>query len=253
MGWIIFGGIVLVIAALLALPAVVKVEYAEDVRVRVKLLFITIARVPPKTKKSAKKDKRAKKAAEDIAKAEADALNEGAADSAQQGGISKSAENAAPKSSTADSKAGKAKSKAAAKSPQNSKLTLDELLELVKSLVDSLGKPLKRLLHRTRIEKLRIDIICGGEDAADAALNFGKTNILVGNILGWIDAFFTLKKPDDIHIDVDFQREESAYKLSFTARLTVFAALAFLLTALGRAVGHYRKKPVLQRALQKLK
>ena len=130
---------------------------------------------------------------------------------------------------------------------------LSELFELVKALVDSLGKPLKKLLHRTVIARLRINVVCGGEDAAQAALNFGKMNILVGNILGWTDVYFTLKKPDDIHIDVDFRREDTAAEISFTARLSVFAALAFLLKAFGRAVGHYRKSPSLRRTIEKLR
>lgn len=236
MGWIIFGGIMLLIAALLAAPAIVRVEYAEEVRVKITLLFVTLVRVPPKTKKAAKKDKHAKKAAKDIGKAEESALEDGKKESAPQSGAAKE------QSKTPKKKAAK-----------NDKLTLSEIYELAKALVDSLGKPLKKLLRRTRISRLRVNIICGGEDAADAALNFGKTNILIGNILGWIDTFFTLNKPDDIHIGVNFQQEDSSYELSFTARLSLFAALAFLLTVFGRAMGHYRKKPLIQRAIRKLK
>lgn len=244
MGWIIFGGIVLLIAAVLAAPAVITVEYSKELRLRIRLLFVTIVQIPPKTKKAAKKDKRAEKAAIDAATAEEKAAEEQADKSAS----ADKAEKSAP-----ESRADSAKAIAPKNGEKDGKLTLEEMFELAKALVDSLGKPLKKLLRRTRICKLRINITCGGDDAADAAMNFGKTNILVGNILGWTDTFFTLKKPDDIHIGADFQSEETLTEFSFSARLTVFAALAFALTALGRAVGNYRKKPIVQRAIRKMK
>ena len=248
MGWIIFGGIALLIASLLASPVVARVEYGEELRLKISWLFVTILSVPAKTKRAAKRDKKTERAALDLDRAAADTA---AAESPAQKGSAPAEKSG----KSADKAKGAEKAKGAdkpAKGKQD-KATLSELFELVKALVDSLGKPLKKLLHRTVIARLRINVICGGEDAAQAALNFGKMNILVGNILGWTDVYFTLKKPDDIHIDVDFQREDTAAEISFTARLSVFAALAFLLTAFGRAVGHYRKSPSLRRTIEKLR
>lgn len=255
MGWIIFGGIVLIIAALLASPVVARAEYGEELHLKVSWLFVTIFSIPAKTKRAAKRDKKTERAALDLDRAAADTA---AAESPVQKGSAPAEKSGSP----ADKAKGAEKSGNPADKPKNAhkpaagkqdKATLSELFELIKALVDSLGRPLKRLLHRTVIAHLRINVICGGEDAAQAALNFGKMNILVGNILGWTDVYFTLKKPDDIHIDVDFQREDTEAEISFTARLSVFAALAFLLTAFGRAVGHYRKSPSLRRTIQKLR
>lgn len=246
MGWIIFGGIVLLIAALLASPAVARFEYGENLRLRVSWLFITLFSIPARTKKAKKRDRKAEKAARDADRAAADtAADIAAAEAPPPQKADGSALQTEKKAERAD--------KPAEEKPKKSKPTLSELFELAKALIDSLGTPLKKLLHRTRIAHLRVNVICGGEDAAQAALNFGKTNILVGNILGWTDVVFTLEKPDDIHIDVDFMREDTAAELSFTARMSLFAALAFLLTVFGRAVGHYRKSPSLRRTIQKLR
>lgn len=248
MGWFIFGGIVLLIAALLASPVAARVEYGGEFHLRISWLFVTIFSIPAKTKRAAKRDKKTERAAADLDRAAADTAAAESPKGSGTAGAKKSAES--PQS--ADKPAEKARGAAESK-PKKGKASLSEIFELVKALADSLGRPLKRLLHRTRIERLRINIVCGGEDAAQAALNFGKMNILVGNILGWTDVFFTLKTPEDIHIDVDFMREDTQAELSFTARLSVFAALAFLLTAFGRAVGHYRKSPSLRAVIQKMR
>lgn len=249
MGWIIFGGIVLIIAALLVSPVVARVEYGEKLRLKISWLFVTIFSVPAKTKRAAKRDRKTERDALDLDRAAADTA---AAESPRKKGSGKQRGSPA-KSADGEQPAGKAQDADKPAAKKKSSTTLSEIFELVKAIVDSLGRPLKKLLHRTAIAHLRINVICGGEDAAQAALNFGKMNILVGNILGWTDVYFTLKKPDDIHIDVDFQREDTEAEISFTARLSVFAALAFLLTAFGRAVGHYRKSPSLRRTIQKLR
>ncbi len=119
------------------------------------------------------------------------------------------------------------------------KPSLSDILELVKLGLDSLGKPLKKILKRTEFSHIGVDVICGGEDAAKAAINYGAANIVLGNALSLIDTFFTLKTPDDLHIGVDFYREKTAAKIYFEVRLTAAAALAFAFTLLGRAIRYY--------------
>lgn len=123
---------------------------------------------------------------------------------------------------------------------------------MVKLATDSVGKPLKRILKRTEISRLSLDIICGGDDAAKAALNFGRMNILVGNALGWIDSFFTLRKPDRINVNVDFQSEETQYAAYCVVRLSLAAALGFLFSIIGRAVKHYGSHREAKIAVRKL-
>lgn len=200
-------------------------DYNGDIYLRISYLIFTIVKIPTKKKRNRKKDKRAKKDAESAAKtAETAAVGEAAAEGGSGGSPEKKPDN---KSEKTKDKPGKKK-------------TLGDIFEVVKLVLDSLGKPLKKLLKRTRISHLGLEIICGGEDAAKAALNYGRMNILVGNALGWIDSYFTLKTVDDLHIGVDFQNEETETGCHCEARLTLIAALAFVFTLLGRAIRYYR-------------
>lgn len=119
------------------------------------------------------------------------------------------------------------------------KLSLDDILELVKLALDSLGKPLKKILKRVEISHLALNIVCGGEDAAKAAITFGTVNIAVGNLLGWLDTFFTLKPVDELSVNVDFESEETTADAYVEVKLTIAAALAFAFTFIGRAIKHY--------------
>ncbi len=119
------------------------------------------------------------------------------------------------------------------------KLSLQDIFEVVKLAMDSLGKPLKRILKRTVFDHLALRIGVGGEDAAKTAISFGLMNIAVGNALGWLDTFFTLKKPDDINITADFQSEETSCDCYCEIKLVLAAALAFLFTFIGRAIKYY--------------
>lgn len=223
MGWIIAGAVLVVLLILLLCNVTVIFDYCGDIYLRISYLFFTIVKIPAKKKKTRKKDKKAKKAAESAVKtAEASADKEAA-------GIKNESDNKPD---------GGSKKESDEEKPENKK-TLGDIFEVVKLVLDSLGKPLKKLLKRTRISHLRLEIICGGDDAAKAALNYGRMNIIVGNALGWIESFFTLKPADDLHIGVDFQSEKTSASAYCEVRLTLIAALAFVFTLLGRAIRYY--------------
>ena len=119
------------------------------------------------------------------------------------------------------------------------KMSLEDIFEVLKLALDSLGKPLKRILKRTIFAHLALRISVGGEDAAKTAIKFGLMNMAVGNALGWLDTFFTLKKPDDINITADFQSEETKIDCYCEISLVAAAALAFVFTFIGRAIKYY--------------
>ncbi|MGN0649563.1 MAG: hypothetical protein ACI4KM_03930 [Oscillospiraceae bacterium] len=244
-GWIIFGAVVLLIVILLICPIAVYFEYAEDIILRVRYLFITIFRIPPKTKKLKRRDKKDVKTADKAAKA-AEIIVESAEAPKAEAIIEK-----------ASAKPNEKKSPAKKKPDSNNKAnkpkpTLSEIFAVVKMLTESLGKPLKKLLHRTRIINLRLDIICGGDDAAKAALNYGKTNIVAGNALGWLETFFTVVKPD-INIGVDFESEDTLTEMSCKIKLSLGAALAFLLVGFFRILKNSKGNNEVLSALNKLR
>lgn len=205
MGWIIAGSVFVFILLLTLGRVKIIFDYKDDVIFKVKYMFLPLVTIPatkPKKQKSPKKKKSKKKT-----------------------------EGEAAEEKTKDEKTEEKKPK--------KKMSLEDIFEVLKLALDSLGKPLKRILKRTIFAHLALRISVGGEDAAKTAIKFGLMNMAVGNALGWLDTFFTLKKPDDINITADFQSEETKIDCYCEISLVAAAALAFVFTFIGRAIKYY--------------
>lgn len=205
MGWIIAGSVFVFILLLTLGRVKIIFDYKDDVIFKVKYMFLPLVTIPatkPKKQKSPKKKKSKKK-------------TEG--EDAEEKPKDEKTEEKKPKK----------------------KISLADIFEVLKLALDSLGKPLKRILKRTIFAHLALRISVGGEDAAKTAIKFGLMNMAVGNALGWLDTFFTLKKPDDINITADFQSEETKIDCYCEISLVAAAALAFVFTFIGRAIKYY--------------
>lgn len=244
-GWIIAGAIVAVILILLMTSVTVRFEYSDELRLKINWLFVDLVQIPAKTKKMKRRDRKAEK---DVKSAAAD--EEKLSGETPDGGTGGAGQKSAPKPQSSPEKKPK-KQKGSTKNSAD-KLTLKDIRALVKLVWDSLSKPLKRVLKATRIYDFRLYIVVGGEDAAKAAIRFGEVNIAAGSALAFLDGNFTLKKPD-YYITCDFLSEETRAECSFTAKLTVIAALAFLLWLAGRAVKNYRARGDAAAAVGKLR
>lgn len=232
-GWYIAGGIILLIILLLAIPVVIRFEYGETLYLRVRYLFITLYRIPakPKKPKKRKKQKKQQKQGEtsDEAAAQADA-------------------QAQEKSGAAEEKPKKKKEKKE-KDPRIP--TLKEIFELVRTFFDSLGRPLKKLCRRIKICDFELYMICGGDDAAKAALTFGAVNLAVGNALGHLSSWFTVKDPH-IDINVDFQSEQTTTECCCTVRLSALVVLIFAFNFLGRLIWRVLRNSVVMDYIRRL-
>ncbi len=246
MGWIIAGAVVVVIMILLMTSVKVRFEYSDGLRLRINWLFITLVQIPAGTRKQKRRNKKAEKAAESVAETEAsdtEKLSEEAAE--------KSAESSAK--STESAVAAKKKESAPEKpAKKKSRVGLSDIWEIVKLVWDSLSKPLKRLLKATRIYSFRLRVVCGGDDAAKAALNYGRISAAAGVVRAFLEGNFTVVKPD-FDISVDFMSEETTAECSFTAKLTPIAAVAFLFWVVGRAVRNYMQRDKAKIAIDKLR
>lgn len=212
-GWIITGAVLLFVLFLLGVRATVVVDYSGDLYMRVSALGFTIFKIPSeKRKKSRKKGAKKRKNDED------EEQNE-------------------DKSS---------------KKKKKEKPTLSELLDLLKLVLNSLGKPLRKVLKRIDISHLDLVIVAGGDDAAKAAINYGAANYLLSVALNLCDEFFTLREPDEIRLDVDFYKEKTEVNCYVEIRLTVGSALAFVFTLLGRAIRYYLSHNESRSAIRKL-
>lgn len=199
-GWIIAGAIVLFFALLLAGRVAVYFDYNGTVALKIKYLCFPIIKIPKKRKpkKKPKKNRKENKKSK-TEKAEG-------------------AENA--------EKSDKKKEPQKKKGIDLKALTFDDKLELLKLALSGVGKPLKKLFKRIVFSHMSIEVICGGDDAAKTAIKFGAVNIAVGNVLGLLDSFFTLKPLDNMNIGVDFQSEETLVDVYFKVRLSLFAGFA---------------------------
>ncbi len=245
-GWIIAGAIVAAILILLMTSVTVRFEYSDGLRLKINWLFLNLVQIPAKTRKMKRRDKKAEK---DVKSAAVDEEKlSGETTDVRTGGAEEK------KSSPEPEKSPGKKAKKSKGSPKDSadKLTLKDIRALVKLVWDSLSKPLKRLLKATRIYDFRLYIVVGGEDAAKAAIRFGEVNIAAGSAVAFLDGNFTLKKPD-YYITCDFLSEETRAECSFTAKLTVIAALAFLFWLAGRAVKNYLARGDAAAAVGKLR
>ncbi|MDE6732062.1 MAG: DUF2953 domain-containing protein [Oscillospiraceae bacterium] len=186
MGWIIAAGVVLLIALLLAGRVSVFFDYNGELALKVKYLCVTVVKIPKKAKAKPKKDK-----PEKSKKSRNEGEEEG---KKKKGGLLKN-------------------------------LTFDDILALLKQALTGIGKPLRKLFKSIVISHLSLNITVGGDDAAKTAIKFGAMNIAVGNVLGLLDSFLTLKPLDDLNIGVDFQSEETLYDAYFEMRMTLFAGL----------------------------
>lgn len=212
-GWIITGAVLLLLLFFLGLRVTVVVDYCKDLYLRVSVLGITVFKIP-----SSKKKKRKKKRSKD---------------------------------KTKDSKDEESSEENKDKKPKE-KPTLNEILDLVKLVLDSLGKPLKKMLKRVILSHLNLQITCGGDDAAKAAINYGAANYLLSVALNLCDEYLTLKTPDEIRVEVDFYKEKTEVACYAEVRLTVGSALAFVFTFIGRAIRFYLSHDDVKSAIKKL-
>jgi len=241
---LIAGGIILFIILLLAVPVVIRFEYGSTLLLKVRYLFITVYRFPPKPKKKKKRKKSKKKKR---AKSDSAAQKKAAAEPTSDAAAAEASAEAAPEKDEEPKKEKKQKKEKNPKIP-----TLTEIFELLKALVDGLSKPLKKLLKRIHINDFRLEMVCGGDDAAKAALKFGAVNLAVGNALGHLGSWFTMKDPH-IDIGVDFQSERTDVQCSCTVKVSALVLLIFVFDLVFRLLWRALRSDVIMGYLGRLK
>ncbi|MBQ2799626.1 MAG: hypothetical protein IJF09_09595 [Ruminiclostridium sp.] len=247
MGWFIFLGIVLLIAILLFMSVSVSIFIDEEIDVRVKYAGLTLFYIdsdedPEKVKKKEEKKKAKAKKKEEKKKrkeekerlkkekkrlrelkksGQADTLTEEAEEEIKADS-EEATEGGEEKKKTPEEKRREKEQKKREKLAKKKKL--EETIDLVKLLVKSAGKPVKRLISHIRINDLYIDITASGDDAAKAALNYGKINIAVHNLLAFLYQFVRLKVKE-INIDCDFESGKTDFMLYCKVKMRISTAL----------------------------
>lgn len=138
----------------------------------------------------------------------------------------------------------KPKEKAASTAPKKreSPQVFANQLGIITDLVVSLVKDhLRKLVRKIRIYKLELNMLVGGEDAAQTAITYGQVNAAVYSAYGLAGRVFNMAQPK-IDIRPCFTSEESDIFFELRARLlplfliryAVFAAAQFLVRVLRR-------------------
>ena len=233
MGWLIFIDILLIIVLALMLSVTVNVHLNDETRIKIRYAGITIFSVSPEDEKH----KKQKKSKEKQRKSPDDKSDNISADNENP---MQNTENTADKADDSSdiSKESKKTHKVEKKADNNgnngllSKLGLSgdisETIEFVKQLVESASKPIKRLISHIRVSNFYLFITASGEDAAQAAMNYGKINWLVHTALA-------------VLYNTDFTSGKTEYELSCKVKLRLGTAIGCVLWLLFRTAKLYLK------------
>lgn len=238
MGWLIFIDILLIIVLALMLSVTVNVHLNDETRIKIRYAGITIFSVSPEDEKH----KKQKKSKEKHKKSPDDKIDNISADNENPMQNTESTPNKAEES--------KKTHKVGKKADNNgnngllSKLGLSgdisETIEFVKQLVESASKPIKRLISHIRVSNFYLFITASGEDAAQAAMNYGKINWLVHTALAVL--YNTVKlNVKKIDITADFTSGKTEYELSCKVKLRLGTAIGCVLWFLFRTAKLYLK------------
>lgn len=102
--------------------------------------------------------------------------------------------------------------------------TVGRVLDLLPTVAEAAGA----LKRRIRIDHLVLSVVWGADDAASAALGYGKANALMGMIWPLIDNNFKVKKTD-FQIDVDYGKTTPEFKADAAITITVRQLISFVI------------------------
>lgn len=205
-GWIILLIILGIIAFILYMPAVVDFRY-EGGKTAVKVsycgitLFDSTKSKPPKTPEQKKADREKKRLKK-----------------------KQKAEKAEKKKQKQEAK-NKKKADKGKPVPTKEKRKISEILEIVRSLLQPVGKGMRRLFKGIKITRFYLDIKVGAFDAHDCAVQYGRICTVAANALGFFQSFFSIKS-DHIEVLPRFGTESTVYTARFRAKASPSAVLA---------------------------
>ena len=97
---------------------------------------------------------------------------------------------------------------------------ITDFLPLVKTVLDLLNSFRKKL----RIKRLELKMIMAADDPCDLAINYGRANAAMGNLLPQLERCFVIKKRD-VEIECDFEASQTL----IIARADITITLGWLL------------------------
>lgn len=230
LGWIIFGGIVLLIVLLFRQSVKATLCYENGkVDLKVKFLFLTL--FPLKPKKSKKSKKKKQKAGSKPIKKQSD-NNTAETGSGEEAPV---AENSVESENRSDNQ-----NKKTASNPITQGKSLDFDLEMIMDFVRSASPPVKRLFKKIRVRNLYIDYVVGTDDAAKTAIKYGTICATLYPLIEWLTTYFSVQA-QEVNIEADFSREKDDAFAYCEVKLCVGTALGCALWLGVRVLKTYMK------------
>ena len=100
--------------------------------------------------------------------------------------------------------------------------TVGRVMKLLPAVAEAAGA----LKRKIRINHLILTVVWGAEDAASAALGYGKANALLGMIWPLLDNNFNIKKCD-WNVDVDYGKTSPEFTADAAITMTIGQLLSF--------------------------
>lgn len=244
----IIGGILLVLIILLNFPVFAELKYyGGKFDVKVKYLWLTL--YPSKPKKPKKeKPRKVDKAELDTPVVQEEEPTE--ISPIEEVDLTDNAETASEgnkKLSKAEKKREKRRAKA---EKQRKKDDLKEKIKLIKMILVSSKKGLKRILKGIYISEILIDFTVADEDAANAAINYGKISAAVYDGVAFLRTFFTVSIRE-ITVNCKYNSNESSYDGECSVKLRPATVLLAALSILWHLLIQYIKMKQEEKQLSK--
>lgn len=225
-GLYIFIGIVLLIVLLLSIKASVKLEFNEELKVTVKILFFNIQVAPAKEKKPLKFkdytfDKHQKRLRSNYSKY-----------------LKKQQNKEEKKAKKAEAKAKKAEKKRLEKENNKNSPPQRTVLDWVNIAGSVIGALFSKFAKRLHIKVARLKIKVATGDAASTAILYGSVIQSVAYIIEILRSVTNVDglKTADISVEADYLSEKTALDLCFVFSLRVGHVFGILFGTLGRAM-----------------
>lgn len=200
--WII-GSIVIIITILLNCPVTADLKYMNKIfDAKIKYLFFTVYPQKEKIKKP-KKEKKTKKIKDKQLTTKSKTLS-------KEVRIDEKQEDIPEESNESQSRK---KKNLKSKKDNDLKDKKDEIFEKIaflKTILESSKKGLRHLVKGIYISDINLDFIVANEDAFEAAVNYGKINMITFNVISFIRVFFTISI-EKVDITCKFNSSDSEY------------------------------------------
>ncbi len=226
-GWIIFGSIVLFLIWLFTRHVTVTGIYDAHPELRVRILFITLVKVPPDPaavkRREEKERRKAERQAEKARKAEL---------KKNRGVNTKLLEQDDGEKTDSEPEKQEKKKKDKGRSGFD--------FGLVTELVKSAGPPLKRLFRKIKFRDVYIDCVAGSDDAAVTALKYGGYCAAIYSLTELIDTYFD-SQIREVNVEADFYAPKDDIFAHVTIKLRISTAIGCALWLGVRALKVYLK------------